>query len=237
MAALPAWLFDYLVSLTQIFISPKQFLLRLPEDNHEAELKRSFGFIALTAAFCLIINIPFLPPSALSAYKTPILFVAGVALTIIGTAVFALTIHVGCRIAGGKAPFLKHFIYSNYLTSVAVVIITMFSLFGLSAIMMTDADLFKRLGKGTTLTAAEVEALTLSQKSSIFFFLGMIASGLFAAFFWFITAWGAFRSANQLPAWRSLVAFAVAFIFAMPVLIASLVMALGFTRGVMQWWQ
>ena len=55
--------------------------------------------------------------------------------------------------------------------------------------------------------------------------------GVICAFIWFVAAWGVFRVANNFSARRSIAAFFVALVFAIPVLAASLVMGIGIAHN------
>src|ERR1700730_12509507 len=178
---------------------------------------------------CLIAGVPFSISEVLTSPTplSPLIFVACVALTIIGTGVFALPIFAGCRILGGSATFVRHFIYCNYLKSVAIVIMFMFLLLGFSIIMAINIDLYEKLIKPETLTKIEVHSLSAKEKLSVLSFGALVIVGLASAFFWFVGTWGAFRIANKFSFWRSISAFGVALMLEIPVLIAVVLMCLG----------
>jgi hypothetical protein len=176
-----------------------------------------------------LIPVPFSSPGIIKSpsLNAALFFIGSVALTIIGTAVFAMTIYAAFRMLGGRAAFIKYFIYCNYLSSVAVIIILMFLLFGLSIIMMVDIDVYRNALKPGGLSKEALGSLSWGVKVAIISSVVADVLGVVCAFIWFVTAWGVFGAANNFTAGRSTAAFFVALVLAIPVLAASLVMGIG----------
>jgi len=219
---------DYFVSLSRLFLSPVQFLRSLSLGD-EIEFKRSLGFVALSALLGGVISLPFGQGQVVSS---PLLFIGCLGLTVIGTAVFALGIHSALRITRGRSTFLRTFIYCNYLSSVALLIMLMFILLGLSVVMESNIELYKNTLEHHTLSGERLGALSARDKFAVLSSVGSDCIGMLIAFVWFSAGWGAFRLANGFSRARSIVAFLVALLFSVPILAATVVMALGLAEYV-----
>ena len=211
------------MNLSRLFLNPIQFLRSLSLDD-EIEFKRSLGFLALSALLCGIISFPFGQGKVVSS---PLLFIGCLGLGVIGTAVFAIGIHGALRITGGRSSFLRTFVYCNYLSSVALLIMLMFALLGFSMIMGSNVELYQSILQHQPLSQERLRELTPGNKFALLASVGFDVFGIITAFAWFSAGWGAFRLANGFSRSRSIIAFLIALTFSVPILTATTVMALG----------
>jgi|SRR5579862_3631321 len=207
----------YFVALAQIFLRPRNYLAALPASDEE-QLAPALIFLALSCIILALSTLPFSP-----AKESTVLFLAARAVVLaVMMLVYALVIHLSWRIVGGKETFLRCFILSIYISSVASLILLVFFLIATSTIVALDPDLaHAMISSGLTPIPLDQSQLLLAS-----IYLGTIFLGAIIASLWFMLAWGAYRDANQVSRLRSALAFCLAGILALPVLAVTVLISL-----------
>jgi hypothetical protein len=213
----------YFSGLVHTFVSPKRTIGKL-SGRDDKDFADALLFLVLSTTLQIIAGLPLTPEKRVSV---PALFGFGV-LTIVGTIPFAGGIHIAWKLVGSRATFLRSFIITAYLGSVAMWIIVIGALVELTIILVVDFSVFDILMRAVE-SGASLPVRSLSMRQLHLLVTASAVFWLFAlgTFVWFIIGWGAYREASGLSRVRSMGAFAIALAFEIPILGVIIIVAYG----------
>jgi len=203
---------QYFRDLIALLTGPKQFVAgRLHE---EALFERSLLFLAFSYASGFILKAP--------TYKSDMLveFGAGAAFTLAQAAGFGIAIWLAWRAVGGRGTLGESLAISFYYAGVIELLATFMYVTLIGTIRMGDVSLYTRLLESAR-NGTIVQLFSDADRvfASRAFQLAMLIELPFIAAFtaWVIAGWGAYRVQHGVARLRSVIAFFVFVVFALPV--------------------
>jgi hypothetical protein len=157
----------------------------------------------MTTIFNVLFVLPVMPKESFSW----MVVAAGYAL--VSTISDTAFIRLAWKLVGGKTSINRIFVFINYINSTSIIILLPVALpFGKMAVSLAhkaNADGFDW---------AKWSENDITNLITVFF---MLIVGYTISLVWSIFTWGAYRRANKLSRWKSLLAFSTAFVLAVPV--------------------
>ena len=213
---------QYFRDLIALLTGPKQFVAgRLRE---EGLFERSLLFLAFSYGSGFILKAP--------TYKGDLLveFGAGAAFTLVQAVGFGIAIWLAWRAVGGRGTLGESLAISFYYAGVIELLATFMYVALIGTIRMGDVALYTRLleaaHNGTIVQLfSDTDRLMASRPFQLALLMELPFIAAFAV--WVIAGWGAYRVQHGVARLRSVIAFFVFVVFALPVAGLTFVVANG----------
>ena len=211
---------QYFRDLVALLTGPKQFVAgRLHE---EALFERALLFLAFSYASGFILKAP--------TYKNDMLveFGAGAAFTLAQAVGFGIAIWLAWRAVGGRGTLGDSLAISFYYAGVIELLATFMYVTLIGTIRMGDVPLYTRLlesaRSGTIVQLfSDADRVFASRAFQLAMLIELPFIAAFAA--WVIAGWGAYRVQHGVARLRSVIAFFVFVVLALPVAALTFVIA------------
>ena len=200
---------DYFLVLSH----PKRF------NDHRAvhigiSITRATFFFAISLVLSFALSI-FLLPQYLSHWQV----IAVQAILYLVTAILSvLVLRASWFVVGGRASLRSHFLIYSYHAGVLMIWATIVSWLSDIVLRVFDPALY------VALYGVDHEETTGDELESLPYLVGMaiVVAGLFVMFAWWIVGWGAYRKLNGLSRTRSVIAFLIATVLYILIVLAQL---------------
>jgi hypothetical protein len=180
---------EYLLALGRLLARPKTFLATTQPDTDEG-FRNGLQFLAVSIALVILALTPLIKDGS-DIWKQ---LAINSLCVLLGVAATASIARLAWHIVGGRASTKSLFTLNSYIASVLNLLAAVTLIIAFGALRVFNP------GLPAALAAA-----------------GVLVCGLIVIQVWYIASWGAFRAINQASRGRSLAAFALANVLALPV--------------------
>ena len=202
---------QYMKKFGSLLVDPKKSMAQ-ERAKSERNLENSLTFFGISLFLFTILQIPIYITFTETDIPRIVIHAFGISIAVaIAIYLYAVALHIAWRLIGWRNSIRSFFITEIYYVSVLLVVLAMLFLSTEGIFAIAEPDLYEKLIDTKKYSQEFLESpTTIILGVIIIFSIGLII-------IWYIMAWGNYRQINGVNEWQSLLAFLIAFIFAIPI--------------------